>query len=314
MKIQFWGVRGSIPTPLTPDEVRGKIDAVIERLHPDDLASEDSKKRFIDSLPKWLYGTAGGNTACVEVTTDDEKRIILDLGSGVRVLGKQTALPKNDTFHILLSHFHWDHIQGLPFFDYAYRPDCTLHFYSASEQAEQFLRLQMSGKPFFPVSMDNSFTKNMYFHLTTPGTPFNIGSARIDSKKMKHPGDSYAYAITDGGKKFIYATDVELTTANFERTKDNIDFFEYAQAIVIDAQYLVGEALAKENWGHSPFCYAIDFADFWKIESLYLFHHEPVYDDERIHSILESAKWYSDTVSRHHVKVFEATEDLTVNI
>ncbi|MDR3284646.1 MAG: MBL fold metallo-hydrolase [Treponema sp.] len=313
MKIHFWGVRGSIPTPLSPQQIRQKIDAVVERITPQDIAGDEDKKRFLASLPKWLYGTTGGNTPCVEVTTADNSRLILDAGSGIRVLGKQAAPPENAEFHILMSHLHWDHIQGLPFFDYAFRKDYTLHIYSANPQAKDIFRQQMTAPLLFPVPLE-AFTPNLYFHTVEAGYPFTIGSSRIITKKMKHPGASYAYAITDRNKKFIYATDVELTNSDFERTRENTAFFENAAALVVDAQYLVGEAIQKENWGHSPFCYAIDFADFWKIGSLYLFHHEPEYDDERLDAILKSAQWYSDTVTRTHVRVYKAEEDVTVQI
>jgi phosphoribosyl 1,2-cyclic phosphodiesterase len=313
MKVQFWGVRGSIPTPLTPGQVRDKIDEVVDRIVANDLASQESRIRFLNSLPPWLYGTTGGNTSCVEIILFDKTRLILDAGSGLRELGKFSPMPENETYHILMSHFHWDHIQGLPFFGSAFRNESVLHFYSPRSEQQQLLKQQMT-PPFFPVTMEGSFTPKTYFHTIESEKPFAIGSALIDVKKMKHPGDSYAYAITEGKKKFIYATDVEITTNDFERTKFNINFFENASAIVLDAQYLVGEAIQKENWGHSPFCYAIDFADFWKIENLYLFHHEPSYDDERLNSIFTSAIWYADNVTRTHPKVILSTEDLVVDL
>ena len=108
--LYFWGVRGSIPTPLTPQQIQTKITAVVQRITQKDIASEDARERFIASLPEWLYGTTGGNTPCVEVKTANGTEIVLDAGSGIRVLGKTGVKPADNHYNLLLSHFHWDHL------------------------------------------------------------------------------------------------------------------------------------------------------------------------------------------------------------
>ena len=137
MKIRFWGVRGSVPTPLTPFQVQAKITAAIQRISEKDLKSPDARQKFISELPSWIYGTTGGNTSCVELLGENDSHIILDAGSGLRPLGKALAKTERKNFSIFLSHFHWDHIQGLPFFDPAYKPDSKIDFYSAVEDARQ---------------------------------------------------------------------------------------------------------------------------------------------------------------------------------
>jgi phosphoribosyl 1,2-cyclic phosphodiesterase len=313
MKVQFLGVRGSIPAPLSPGQVSKKIEDVVARISPEDLVSEKARKDFLSSLPQWIPGTVGGNTPCVEVTLSDDTRLILDCGSGLRSLTNAAGLSKNPDFHILLSHFHWDHIQGLPFFDSAYDPNCSLTFYAAFPGYEKILSDQMKA-PYFPVTMADSFTKKIKFEQIEEGKPFTIGKGKIMTKRMKHPGGSYAFAVTDGKKKFIYATDVELAAEGFTRNEINSTFFSGTDAIVLDAQYSFGEAIQKENWGHSAFCYAIDFADFWKIKSVYLFHHEPKYDDEKVWTLHNAAAHYSESIFASSVKVFCATEGLVVEI
>jgi phosphoribosyl 1,2-cyclic phosphodiesterase len=162
--------------------------------------------------------------------------------------------------------------------------------------------------------MKDSVTEKIKFHQIAEGAPFTIGKGKISLKKMQHPGESYAFAVTDGKKKFIYATDVELAAKGFERTDSNDNFFSGADAIVLDAQYSFGEAIQKENWGHSAFCYAIDFANFWKIKNVYLFHHEPNYDDEKVWALYKAAEQYAESVFDASVKVFCATEGLVVDI
>ena len=131
---------------------------------------------------------------------------------------------------------------------------------------------------------------------------------------MSHPGNSYAYAVTENGHKFVYATDVELNHPDFVRTKEHDDFFGGADVLVIDSQYTVEEAYAKQGWGHSAFCYAIDFAVAWKVKKLYLFHHDPMYDDRKLNSILQSAHWYADYSAKNAVVVDLATEGLEIKL
>ena len=312
MNIHFWGVRGSLPAPLTPQQVRAKISAAIQRIQPKDLVSEDARERFIASLPAWIYGTTGGNTSCLEVTAGDGTKIILDAGTGLRMMGKCGEPPENLTYNMLLSHFHWDHIQGLPFFEPLFNPKTTLNVFSPFKEMESYLSLQMNS-PFFPITMD-ACTKNINYELIEEGKEFSIGSAKVKAIKMSHPGASYAYSLTENGHKFIYATDVELNHPDFVRTKEHDEFFNEADVLVIDSQYTVEEAYAKQGWGHSAFCYAIDFAVAWKVKKVFLFHHDPMYDDRKLNSILQSAHWYADYSAKNAVEVNLAMEGLDIKL
>ena len=312
MRIHFWGVRGSLPTPLTPNQIQAKISAAIQLAQPKNLESEDARERFIASLPRWIYGTVGGNTACVELTSEKGTRLIFDAGTGIRVLGKQGARSADGRYHLLFSHFHWDHIQGLPFFDAAYNPGNTLDIYSPFEGQRDFLSGQMRA-PYYPVDM-SALTRNLSFHALREGEEFSIGELRINTRRLKHPGNSYAYSVIGDGRKFIYATDVELTSRDFDKAGGQEEFFEGADMLILDSQYTVEEAYHKENWGHSAFCYAVDFAVTWGIKNLYLFHHEPTYDDQKISSILQAARWYADYSADKRVQVHLAAEDQEVKL
>jgi phosphoribosyl 1,2-cyclic phosphodiesterase len=312
MNIRFWGVRGSIPAPLTPQQIRSKIDSVVQRISTKDIESPEARARFISTLPDWLYGTTGGNTTCVEVISSDGTHFVLDAGSGIRVLSFDTKPPKNKAYHILFSHFHWDHLQGLPFFNYAYNKQYAMYFYSTSNDLRTILENQMI-PPYFPVPI-KSFTPNIHFVTVKTGVPFYIDNTTITVKKMRHPGDSFAYKFVENGKTFIFATDVELSASDFERTDENVTFFTGADAIVLDTQYTVKESIEKENWGHSSFCYAVDFAAAWDIKNMFLFHHEPTYDDQKLFSILTASQWYAQYVSRKDVKVHLANEGLEFEV
>ncbi|GAG24055.1 unnamed protein product, partial [marine sediment metagenome] len=133
MKVKFWGVRGSIPTPLTPSQLKSRIAAVITRIQPCDLENLESRETFLDNLPPYLFGMVGGNTTCLEIRTAGDKLIIIDAGSGLRELAASLA-KKNEQikeYHIFFTHFHWDHLQGLPFFiPAAYAKGNRIYFYS----------------------------------------------------------------------------------------------------------------------------------------------------------------------------------------
>lgn len=313
MKIHFWGVRGSIPSPILSSQIQAKINAVVQRITPQDLESFDSREKFIASLPDWIYGTVGGNSPCVQLTTDTGKEIILDAGSGIRVMGKSITSPSDDHYSLFFSHFHWDHICGFPFFDHAFNPKVKIDIYSPFEKAEEYLAQQMPSIQLFPVLWEN-FSKNFTFHTLEEGKSYQVGDVKVCTCKMSHPGGSYSYSFEQNGKRFVYATDVELMDLD-SGNKENIEMvFKNADVVVLDSQYTMEEAQAKEKWGHSVFCYAIDFALSMNIKKVYLFHHEPMYDDKKINSILSAAKWYSTFISHDSVKVELAVEGIEAEI
>lgn len=312
MNIKFWGVRGSIPTPLTPQQIQAKISAAIQRITEDDIKDNASRERFISSLPKWIYGTTGGNTPCIEVTSGKNKKIIFDAGSGIRALGKLGIPPEDRHYSIFFSHFHWDHIQGLPFFEAAYNPRSKLDIYSPFSDMEKYLKNQMV-KPYYPVDWA-AFTKNIEFFTLKGGKTETVEDLKISCAKMSHPGDSYSYRVEENGRSFVYATDVELRDEDFKPSYERNKVFKDADVLVLDSQYTVEEAARKPNWGHSAFCYAVDFAVAWNIKKLYLFHHEPTYDDRKLYSILESARWYSDYTTGGALKVYLAVEGMEIKL
>lgn len=312
MNIKFWGVRGSLPSPLVSKQIREKIDEVIQLASPQDLLTEESKRRFIEALPESLYGTTGGNTPCVELTSDDNQKIIFDAGTGIRVLGKEGETPESLHYSLFFSHFHWDHIQGFPFFDPIYSPKVKFDVYSPFVDMKNYLSGQMS-YPYYPVLFD-CLADRLSFHIIEESKEFEIGSIKMNCKKMSHPGNSYSYSVTQNGKKFVYATDVELSAKNFDKISDESELFMNADVLVFDSQYTVEEAILKENWGHSAFCYAIDFAALCNIKRLFFFHHEPTYDDNKLSRILDAARWYSMFAAKGNVDVNLASEGLKIEL
>jgi phosphoribosyl 1,2-cyclic phosphodiesterase len=313
MLIRFWGVRGSLPSPVLPSEIKAKIAAILEQITPQDIADAASRERFLAELPPWLYGTVGGNSPCVTVDLEGfNEPVIFDCGSGMREMGIDLnaggTVPSR--YHIFFSHFHWDHMIGFPFFNPIYDASATVNFYSPKPRLEEWL-LGMMKAPYFPVQLEN-LTAQKNFHLLEG--PVSIGPAAVAFRKMNHPNDSFAYMVSHKGKRFIYATDAELSPPDFLPTQENTAFFKDADVIVLDAQYTLEESINKLNWGHNAFSLAVDFAANWGIKHLIMFHHDPTYDDRKLYGMLESARRYCQRMGFKEMEISLAAEELGISL
>ncbi|MBN1523734.1 MAG: MBL fold metallo-hydrolase [Spirochaetales bacterium] len=307
MKLKFWGVRGSVPTPLTPYQLRRKIAAVVQRIQPRDLESQESRERFLSRIPKSVFGTIGGNTACLELVSEKGQRLIIDAGTGIRELGLTLArkFTKPATYHILMTHFHWDHIQGLPFFYPLLKKGNRIIFYSPVKNFETILKEQMR-PPYFPITMDIAASEIEFVVLQENN--FSIGDFSVIMKSMQHPGGSVSYRCSVDGKSVIFATDTEIDSPEFVHDELNERFFRNTDVIILDAQYTLREYIDKTNWGHTSQNMAVDLAMAWNIKKLFFFHHEPIYSDNEIYRMRKSAEWYNSFLGRQNVEIHIARE------
>lgn len=316
MLIHFWGVRGSLPSPLRSSQVQAKIAAAVARITVKDLKSPESRMRFLSTLPEWIYGTAGGNTPCVEVRSKSGELFLLDAGSGIREFSVNGKQPVDLHYNLFFSHFHWDHVQGFPFFGQSFIPSSKIDIYSPFEKTLEYIEYQ-SSEPFFPKNGCYPSVKNqLIFHLVKEGEPFEIGGVKINCKLMNHPGRSYSYSFSEDNKKFIYCTDAELTEKDFDKNDERNFYFKDTDVLVLDSQYNNPEAIKKVNWGHSSFAKAIDFALTWDVKNLWFFHHEPKYDDRKLYSILEAGNSYKKykALSKKDVKLHISIEGQEIEL
>lgn len=291
MKLKLWGVRGSLPAPVDSTDYESRARSIIEhtrrQLKKNKSADTDA---IFQSLPRPLQGIVGGETTCVEIQSGSEQ-LIFDMGTGARKLGyDMLSEGRKGDIHILMTHTHWDHIQGFPFFAPAFMPDNHLHFYSSIENLEdRFIRQQSFD--YFPVSFDAMMSQKT-FHTIKPGQEFSIGDRfTIRTEPLIHPGGSAAFRVTDSdGKCFIFATDTEFYGPDLDDLiQEKKPFFQGADLLLMDAQYSLKESEQKIGWGHTCMVIAVDCAIEWEAKKLLLTHHEPAHDDTATYSLYEDA-------------------------
>lgn len=294
MKVYFWGTRGSLPVSATAKQIRAKVAAAVKASVQYPLSSDADVERFMDEkLPFFIRGGYGGNTACIEIRGGDE-HILCDAGTGLRDFGHYIMRSGNGgsaVYNIFLSHLHWDHIQGFPFFVPAFVPGNRINIYGFHPELETALRCQQNS-PLFPVSLDYMQAEKKFIILD-PGREYHIGGFTVKGVKQHHPGDSYGYSFEKEGGKIVYATDSEHKGDVEGDEKSVIDFFRDADLLIFDAQYSFMESVdTKESWGHSSNILGVELSVAANVKRLCLFHNEPACDDQALDIFLENTRNY----------------------
>lgn len=307
IRIRFWGTRGSIPSPAIETDITAKNTELLQefgemiKLNP---GRDISFETFLKTQPFWKKATFGGNTSCVEVLLDDQ-RFVFDMGSGARVLGNnlmQEMFAKGGIrAKICLSHTHWDHIQGIPFFGPLFvnkntgegiKNEFTIFGgTNYMEDIETCLQRQMEYRV-FPVTWE--YLKHINHHLGhhTIGDmeKFSIGKVDVLTRMLNHPGGSLGYQLSYKGKVIAYTTDNEP----FDRETAHpplVQLWQNADVVITDCQYLwkvyTGElgGVCRMGWGHSYPEAVAATAIRAGVKHIILFHHDPASSDERIAEI-----------------------------
>jgi len=295
-RVRFWGTRGSIPVALTADGVRRKLVAALRGASGRTFASDAEAGAYVDSLAFADRATFGGHSPCVEIETGGPDFVICDLGSGVRPFG-QAALARDGggprTYHVFLSHVHWDHIMGLPFFTPAYIPGNRVVVYGGHAHLEAALRRQQE-QPSFPVDF-STFRADISFVRLEPGIVHEVAGMRVKLKLQRHAGDSYGFRFESGGKSVVYSTDSEHDLGNRRETDGFVDFFRGADVVIFDAMYSLADAISvKADWGHSSNIAGVELCHAAGVKHLCMFHHEPAFDDASIARVLADTRRYEE--------------------
>lgn len=277
MRLTFYGVRGSIPAP-GPEFVK-----------------------------------YGGNTACVHIELNDGTDIILDAGTGIKNLG-QKLMTHNKDIHILLTHNHWDHIQGFPFFGPIYQPERNIFItpgMTTYDENDAILK-QMTGS-YFPVHYQSLQSNLKVTPIPDGKDSWEINGATIFRHPMNHPGSGSSYLIEAEGIKIAYITDNEL----YPPYKKETDFLQWvsfaseADLIIHDAQYMVSDMPAKSGWGHSIAEEAVKLAMACRAKRLALYSHDHVRTDEDIDEIEAQCREVID-IAEVELDLFAAAEGMEI--
>jgi phosphoribosyl 1,2-cyclic phosphodiesterase len=292
-RIRFWGTRGSLPVALTAKGLRKKLITALRGASGRTFGSDADIETYLDGLAFPIAGTYGGHTSCVEIETGGTDYVICDLGSGVRPFG-QAAIARHgpgspQTYHIFMSHLHWDHIMGLPFFTPAYIPGNRLRIYGSHTRLEAALRRQQN-EPSFPVDF-SVLRANIEFVYLKPGKPHDIADMTVTTKLQHHTGDSYAYRFESSGKVIVYSTDSEHKLTDPRETEGIVEFFRNADVVIFDGMYSLADAISvKADWGHSSNVVGVELCQMADVRHLCLFHHEPASDDTAIEGVLSDTR------------------------
>ncbi len=253
MKIKFWGTRGSIPVP-------GRDTTVY-----------------------------GGNTTCLEITLESGNTVIIDAGTGIRLLGDRLIEKnRNHNIHLLITHTHWDHLLGFPFFNPLYHSSSRIYV-DGSPNCMRGLKYTFDNKMgdgFFPVKFDDLKAKISYLNKISSG-PLEIDGAVIESVPLHHPQGGIGFRFREGNKIFVFVTDNELKGEPWEgRTPDvYAEFSRNADILVHDCQYTPDEIEKRKGWGHSDYEAVFDLAKKADVKKQILFHHDPTRIDAQVKKI-----------------------------
>jgi phosphoribosyl 1,2-cyclic phosphodiesterase len=258
-KLSFWGVRGSTPT----------VDRVTFRY--------------------------GGNTPCIELVTPDGSRFILDCGTGVRMLGNRlVAAAGEETInaHIFVTHYHWDHIQGIPFFAPLYSEQNRFHFYSfrseflGRDSLKRVFEAQMA-QPYFPVNL-SAMSAVREFTEVAGGDSFDVCDTRVTTRLLNHPQGCLGFRFETPAGIIVYATDNEPGRPEFDAGLRELA--EGADIFINDAQYTPQQLDTHRGWGHSTWKEGVRVAKEAGVRHLVLFHHDPDSSDKAVDGILRDAR------------------------
>jgi phosphoribosyl 1,2-cyclic phosphodiesterase len=305
MRVRFWGTRGSIPVAPSGESVRHKIKQALLQSRGRSFANEMAIEQFIDSeLDFPIRHSYGGNTSCVEVLGGSEY-MVCDMGSGLRCFGqevlRQHGPGQPQIYNFFMSHVHWDHIMGFPFFAPAYIPGNVIRIHGCHgiPVLEEAFRRQQSD-PCFPVDFTRLGATISFIRLD-PDRWHEINGFRIKTKLQPHHGDSYGYRFEKENKVVVYSTDGEHKLQSETETVAMIDFYRDADLVIFDAMYSLADMISvKEDWGHSSNVVGVDLCLRARVKHYCMFHHEPAYDDQTIYNVLQETRRYEEIVREGH--------------
>ncbi len=285
-----------MPSPLTPIDVERKIKDLFRGFFEQGFKKKTDVPLYLKSLPNWKLGGYGGNTPCVEVSAA-KTQIIVDGGSGIRNLGIEMmngpcAEGKGEV-HIFFTHFHWDHLIGLPFFTPLFVPGNQIHVYAVQPELESVFQTVFR-KPYFPLQLKD-LGATIHYHRLEPRKPFKMKDIQVTPYQLDHPDPCWGYKFEYGGKTYSHCVDTECTRISRAQLGEDLPLYQNVDLLVFDAQYTLLETLEKVHWGHAAASLGLDIAMREGIKQVIFMHHDPSSNDKKISTAEAQARKYYDT-------------------
>lgn len=238
------------------------------------------------------YLKYGGDTTCVEVESDSGDLIILDAGTGIRVLGNRLMREPKRYVNLLLTHAHWDHLSGFPFFKPIYNKNFILKVFGPQTTQDSLKNIisKTMKSPYFPIELEDISADITFLGMGNKG--YTIGSVRITTIPISHPNQGVGYRIEENGKSFVFLTDNELTHRHPTGMtyKDYADFSKDADVLFHDAEYMREEYKITEGWGHSVYLDTLNLAMDAGVKTFGLFHHNQDRTDDQVDVMVDDCK------------------------
>lgn len=276
LTVKFWGVRGSLPSAPSPTDWNYHIEGVIRNFLSAGFRDASQVTKFMKSVEEPLIGGYGTATTTVELRAG-KSQIIIDGGSGIRNLSESimggTSGRVKGPFHIFMTHFHWDHIIGLPFFTPHFIPGAEIHYYAVQSDLEKLIR-GVFKRPYFPVPFED-LKSHLHFHILEPREPKIINEFTVTPYQLDHPDDCWGFKVEAGGKVYSHCVDTEGTRVLPEELGADLPLYQNVDLMYFDAQYTLPELAEKANWGHSAAQVGLEIAIREKIKRVLFAHHDP---------------------------------------
>ncbi|MEM7700560.1 MAG: MBL fold metallo-hydrolase [Pseudomonadota bacterium] len=321
MQIRFWGTRGSLPVAPHASTIAEKISEALVQANGHSFSDKAAALSFVENELSFSAGhTYGGATSCVEVDVSKGAFVVCDMGSGLREYGLDTLRRlgegiRDKEWHFFMSHLHWDHIMGFPFFVPAFVEGAKIIIHAGHTDAEEALRRQQE-EISFPVPFD-CLKANIEFRTLETDTSYKIGELKVSMVKQDHSHDSYGFRFEDAqGRVAVYSTDAEYKIEKMDEEYAMAEFITGADLFIADTMYSLADSVSmKEDWGHSSNIVAVDLCRVGGAKRLALFHHEPTYSDadiERMHA--ETVRYEELTRGEKQIEVLCSYDGLCVEL
>ncbi|HRO67377.1 MAG TPA: MBL fold metallo-hydrolase [Pseudobdellovibrionaceae bacterium] len=293
--VKFWGTRGSIPSSMQPGEWSLHFEALLKGFFASGHKDPSEIGAYMKKLETPLIGGYGSSTTCVEVKSP-KAQLIIDGGSGIRLLSERimsgAVAGGKGPFHIYMTHYHWDHVIGLPFFTPHFLPGVQVHYYAVHPELEGLIR-GIFKKPYFPVPFE-SLPSHIHFHTLEPRKPFRIEDMTLTPYKLDHPDACWGVRVESGKAAYAHCVDTEGTRVSSEDLGEDLPLYQKADLMYFDAQYTFPELADKANWGHSAAQIGLDIAFREKIKRVLFAHHDPGASIQTIEEIRAQTREYYD--------------------